>query len=613
MSCSCESGCNNTTTPASFSNVDISNSSIVASAISGSTFSGCDFGTSVDTVAALVALSTTSINSDSVMVLGYHAAGDGGGGLFRLNTSSSATPDNGMVFTPSAGTGRWVRVYSGAVDVRWWGAKGDSTTNDAAAIQAALDFVNSVSGGTVVFPSGTYRITSTLVLYGNTNLVGQGAAKIVLGAGITDKYMLTATGQSRITISGLQVQGNGLAGYASAVFDTCSDVGIENCVFTKGGALGIHFKTSSFVRVTGCDLSNNYYYGIEARDCNDCRFSNNLCYNNGNTGAATSTGGRGIVLWRSRDCVVSFNRFVANTEYGFRIYSEVADTTYSYGNRIVGNYFFDNTVADFVFYDESQAGQRVFRNTVSDNIAVRTTNTTIGAVFVLHGGKNTFVNNHVYKEGAFGTDVAFNLYYAMDCVVSACSASRVAQALSFSGCDNITVDGFLGNEVAQACTAITDDVTIKNSTFYHGGTGSADIGINLNSTPPTGRIILEGLYLDGFDIGILIGEEETSVIRCTTVNSGTYGFQKTGNEISKQEFGLNSFDKMEDYRFGSMTKTRGTNNVTIHHYPGAPISDEITWAVGDRVINSAPAVGQPVGWVCTVAGAPGTWVAQANL
>lgn len=38
-----------------------------------------------------------------------------------------------------------------------------------------------------------------------------------------------------------------------------------------------------------------------------------------------------------------------------------------------------------------------------------------------------------------------------------------------------------------------------------------------------------------------------------------------------------------------------------------------TWVVGDVVMNAVPAVGQPIGWSCTVAGTPGTWVAWANL
>jgi len=37
------------------------------------------------------------------------------------------------------------------------------------------------------------------------------------------------------------------------------------------------------------------------------------------------------------------------------------------------------------------------------------------------------------------------------------------------------------------------------------------------------------------------------------------------------------------------------------------------FAVGDRVINSVPAVGQPKGWVCTVSGTPGTWESEGDL
>jgi len=37
------------------------------------------------------------------------------------------------------------------------------------------------------------------------------------------------------------------------------------------------------------------------------------------------------------------------------------------------------------------------------------------------------------------------------------------------------------------------------------------------------------------------------------------------------------------------------------------------WNRGDRVVNSAPAVGSPKAWTCTVAGTPGTWVSEGNL
>lgn len=38
-----------------------------------------------------------------------------------------------------------------------------------------------------------------------------------------------------------------------------------------------------------------------------------------------------------------------------------------------------------------------------------------------------------------------------------------------------------------------------------------------------------------------------------------------------------------------------------------------TYKMGDRCLNSAPTVGSPKSWVCTLPGTPGTWVSEGNL
>ena len=48
----------------------------------------------------------------------------------------------------------------------------------------------------------------------------------------------------------------------------------------------------------------------------------------------------------------------------------------------------------------------------------------------------------------------------------------------------------------------------------------------------------------------------------------------------------------------------GTNQ--IQWQAAAPTAG--TWVVGDVCFNSAAAAGSPLGWECTVAGTPGTWV-----
>jgi hypothetical protein len=57
-------------------------------------------------------------------------------------------------------------------------------------------------------------------------------------------------------------------------------------------------------------------------------------------------------------------------------------------------------------------------------------------------------------------------------------------------------------------------------------------------------------------------------------------------------------------RLISGTQNPGVNNA----FYGNPY-----WTAGSVVTNSAPAVGSPKGWVCTVNGQPGTWVSQGNL
>lgn len=55
----------------------------------------------------------------------------------------------------------------------------------------------------------------------------------------------------------------------------------------------------------------------------------------------------------------------------------------------------------------------------------------------------------------------------------------------------------------------------------------------------------------------------------------------------------------------------GASGPTISFGSAAPTTG--TWVAGSKVLNSAPSVGQPKGWVCTVSGTPGTWVSEGDL
>ena len=95
-----------------------------------------------------------SYGGEVISVVGYSAStrGLGGEGLYWWDATSTTAQNYGTV----AGTltlGRWERVYDGlTVDPAWFGAYGDNSTNDTAAIQAAIN-----TGKNVDFRGRTYR------------------------------------------------------------------------------------------------------------------------------------------------------------------------------------------------------------------------------------------------------------------------------------------------------------------------------------------------------------------------------------------------------------------------------------------------------------------------
>jgi hypothetical protein len=104
------------------------------------------------------------------------------GGIFTWDEISKETDDQGTIIAPDFprrdGNGRWKRLYSGRINVKWFNAKGDGITDDLPALKAAAEAANQLSAD-IEIPAGTYILSDTWKLTGRMcKLIGIGKAII---------------------------------------------------------------------------------------------------------------------------------------------------------------------------------------------------------------------------------------------------------------------------------------------------------------------------------------------------------------------------------------------------------------------------------------------------
>ena len=197
-------------------------------------------GVSVLTRTALAAITGPTNNTIRYLV----EAGREGWFKFssaNLSANVTADPQQGVYVPPAAATtgasGAWVRIYDRFLNIRWFGATGDGTTNDSTAVQAAINLsyalrqVNTVlyygaGGGLPVYvpPAAvSYNCASTKItrshsctIFGNDNGEPSGGSCVLQWNGTTIGIEDASTASGAIT-EGITFQG-GFAGGAEGEF-----------------------------------------------------------------------------------------------------------------------------------------------------------------------------------------------------------------------------------------------------------------------------------------------------------------------------------------------------------------------------------------------------------
>lgn len=139
---------------------------------------GRTLGRVASTIAELKALSGGVYKR--AFVMGYYADGDGGGGPYYRDDSDTTSADNGGSVVVASDGGRWKLIFGAALSGGQFGVKANNTTDDTLAIQNAIIAMYNAGGGDVILPDGSIKVTSTILLYPNVYLRGQGKGRTYL-------------------------------------------------------------------------------------------------------------------------------------------------------------------------------------------------------------------------------------------------------------------------------------------------------------------------------------------------------------------------------------------------------------------------------------------------
>jgi hypothetical protein len=138
----------------------------------------------------------------------------------------------------------WFNVKDG------FGATGNNSTNDRAAIQSAIDAATAANGGTVYFPPGTYIVNTALTMPSNVTLRGAGMNVSTIKAGADVPVITITAGVSNIAFEHLTVNGNRAgfpAGNNTAVGGNgnVTDIRMTRFKVTNATAFPVFLNTSS--------------------------------------------------------------------------------------------------------------------------------------------------------------------------------------------------------------------------------------------------------------------------------------------------------------------------------------------------------------------------------
>src|SRR6266581_3744745 len=153
------------------------------------------------------------------------------------------------------------------VNVKDYGATGDGTTDDATAIQNAINALPS-GGGIVYIPTGTYKLTAALTITTDVFLRGAGASATILNQTSTTAHGIYALTARRMSFEDFQLNGPGKGtGSGTGIYLDTTGSAVAQCQFSnvmiqQFGVDGIYLNTPIATVLSNVRSQNHGQHGF---------------------------------------------------------------------------------------------------------------------------------------------------------------------------------------------------------------------------------------------------------------------------------------------------------------------------------------------------------------